>query len=218
MKIYGGAGSKNHQKGFTIIELMIATTVFSTVLLVAGTGIISIGRMYYKNINTTRTQEAARSVMEDVTRSLQFSEGIISNPETAGNVDVRCFGEDRYTYIINDRSYGLKIDNIPDTGCSLGDAASGTDVQSDARQLLGSGMRLMQFDVSPGVDENFKVNIKVAFGDDDLLSIYNNDGEPQWVGSAVPSDDAAGTECKSGPGSTFCSVAGLETSVSIRIE
>ncbi|HYF97320.1 MAG TPA: prepilin-type N-terminal cleavage/methylation domain-containing protein [Patescibacteria group bacterium] len=214
-------GDRSKQNGFTILELMIATTVFSVVLLVAGSGIIAIGRMYYKSITSSRVQEVARSAMDDVTRSLQFSSGIVAK-ELSGSIKVRCFGEDRYTYVINEpltgSAYGLKQDKTPAEGCSLGTPAAGTTVPPNAKQLLGSGMRLMQFYVSDGVDGVFKVNIKVAYGDNDLLSIYDEDGnEDGWVPPA-PEATAASALCRGGPGNSFCSVSGLETLISSRID
>ena len=207
----------NTQKGFTIIELMIATTVFSIVLLVAGSGIIAIGKMYYKTITSSRVQDAARSTMEDVTRSLQFSSGNVSSYMADTTYKVRCFGDDRYTYVLNQpassTTVGLRLDKTPNGGCSL-------DTPPDGKELLGNNMRLLQFDVSTGHDSIFTVKIKVAQGDNDLLTTYDQNGNPVgWSPPVSSSDEAviAGTLCRGGVGSAFCSVSGLETVVNKRI-
>lgn len=102
------------QKGFTVLELMIATMVFGVMMLIATTGMIQIGRAYYKGVVIARTQEAARSVMEDITRTIQFggaAETIAD--ETKGSpapgalvlgngfsAKAICVGNQRYTYVI----------------------------------------------------------------------------------------------------------------------
>lgn len=56
--------------GFTIVELMIATVVFSVILILITTGIIQIGKAYYKGIIGSRTQETARKITDEVGRSI----------------------------------------------------------------------------------------------------------------------------------------------------
>jgi len=96
------------QRGFTLIELMIATTVFSVILLAAATTLIQIGRLYYKAIIISKTQNVTRTVTDDLSRSIQFSSG---NLQRANSTDVGqplpdepiiraiCFGNTRYTYV-----------------------------------------------------------------------------------------------------------------------
>lgn len=68
------------QRGFTIIELMISTVVFSLVLLAASAAIIQIGKKYYKGITNARTQEVARSTVDEIAQSLQFTNQSIKVP------------------------------------------------------------------------------------------------------------------------------------------
>lgn len=60
-------------KGFTVIELLISTVVFSLVLLILTGAIIQFNRLYYKGVVDTKTQEATRSITDDITRNIQFS-------------------------------------------------------------------------------------------------------------------------------------------------
>lgn len=216
---------KLSSKGFTIVELMIATAVFSVVLLITSAGVIAIGRSYYKSLTSTRVHETGRSVMEDVSRSLQFSKvdsiaNLLQNMDgTPATIKVRCFGPDRYTYVINQQvtggNHALYRDKRPSgSTCAPGGFTNGTE-------LLGTNMRLLQFDVSNS--NPFQITIKVAYGDDDLLTIYDDDRQP--VGWSNPptsvSDETviAGALCRSGiAGSNFCAVAGLETTVTSRVE
>ena len=60
------------QNGFTIIELLIATTVFSLILLISVAGILQISRMYYRGVTQSRTQETARSIIDEVGEAIRF--------------------------------------------------------------------------------------------------------------------------------------------------
>lgn len=96
---------RRDQRGFTIIELMIATTVLSVLLLLASFGILRIGQIYYKGVLTTRTQDVARTAVEDISRTVQT--GGNKNvkhipPATPGSgLGVICIGQIRYTYVLN---------------------------------------------------------------------------------------------------------------------
>ncbi len=109
-----------NNRGFTIIELMFSTVTFSVVLLLCLTGVIQIGRMYYKGLTTSQTQQAARSLLDELTQSIQLSGNNIERPRnlaggfapvgpaitaaaspTAGAVGFFCIGTTRYTYALD---------------------------------------------------------------------------------------------------------------------
>ncbi|HET7673137.1 MAG TPA: prepilin-type N-terminal cleavage/methylation domain-containing protein [Candidatus Saccharimonadales bacterium] len=219
------------QKGFTIIELLIATTVFSVVLLIASVGIIAIGRDYYKSLTSTKVQETARSVADDISKSLQFSladtvsKQLTNLDGTPATVKTRCFGSDRYRYILNQKVqqvtdpshpadfHALYRDKRPsETTCD----SSGN--WTDGTELLGENMRLLQFEVSDS--DPFQVKIRLLYGDDDLISIT------QCHGSIVdglcynPTDeDIATARCRFNiAGNQFCAASGLETTVTSRVK
>ncbi len=90
--------------GFTIVELLIAMAVFSVMLLVATTGVIQVGRTYYKGITTTKTQEAARGIVNEISQSIQVgAKNKIEPPGALGPHGAKavCVGNVRYTYLIN---------------------------------------------------------------------------------------------------------------------
>ncbi len=105
-----------NQKGFTILELMIATMVFSVILLGATTALIQIGKLYYKGIISSRTQETARGIVDQLGQQLQFSAGVPTKfdpqPYTTpapngiqGTATLKygaiCVGGKRYSYVLN---------------------------------------------------------------------------------------------------------------------
>lgn len=98
--------SKNTD-GFTIIELLIATAVFSTVLLLSLTGFLQIGQMFYKGINATQTSSTARGVSDSLKRDIIYDAGTSVIPAPANNTlfsgvtrSYFCVGTNRYTYIL----------------------------------------------------------------------------------------------------------------------
>lgn len=218
-----------NKRGFTIVELMIATAVFSFVLLVTSAGVITIGRAYYKSLTSNRVHETARSVLEDISRSVQFSDPgsintQVTDPDGTG-VIVRCFGADRYRYFINQQvtggNHGLYRDKRPAASSCNGCDSAGLDpsglhcvhpgIFTGGQELLGNNMRLLQFEVSNS--DPFHINIRVAYGDDDLLSTYDNQGVP------LTGADPATALCKTGvAGNSFCAVSALETAVTGRVE
>ena len=164
--------TKNNQ-GFTILELLIATTVFSVILLVVTTGVIRIGNIYYKGITSSKTQESIRNISSEFSSSIQFANGI----KVPGSLPrIFCLGNTRYTYFLN-REYTRGNESgsgIYSEILSSGSACTCTvGCVTEARQLLGNNMRVLSLRVDPVAGTANKVwNIytKVAYGEDDLLS------------------------------------------------
>ncbi len=62
------------QKGFTIIELMIATAVLSTILVMVTVVMVNIGSLYYKGINQARVQDDVRSIADEIIKNIQLND------------------------------------------------------------------------------------------------------------------------------------------------
>jgi prepilin-type N-terminal cleavage/methylation domain-containing protein len=107
----------SNQHGFTILELMIATMVFSVIFLSTTTAILQISKLYYKGVVTGRTQEVARGITDQISQQLQLGTGELifaadatqvvagGNDVTVGGnkltVQAFCIGSSRYTYRLN---------------------------------------------------------------------------------------------------------------------
>lgn len=214
---------RTNQKGFTIIELMFATVAFSVVLLGATIATTQIGRLYYKAVITSRTQQTARMIIETVSQPVQFGGINIrqSSPavQTISGVPTGaiCAGNKRYTYGINaqvDPSVTgytadhkakhamyedqLSTDSTPCTPLDL------TQNLSGGKDLVPPNMRLSRFDVTPpapGTDI-WGFDLVLIYGIDDLL---------------VPNGSAP-TGCTGAPeGSQWCATATLMTKVFKRV-
>src|SRR5665213_3568651 len=95
---------RKSETGFTIVELMIAMTVLSVLLLLASVTLIQIGRLYSKGSNEAETQNTARNIINQVASEIQFggSAPLPSSP-TAG---AYCVGSQRYTYQLGQQLAG----------------------------------------------------------------------------------------------------------------
>jgi prepilin-type N-terminal cleavage/methylation domain-containing protein len=90
--------------GFTIIELLIATAVFSTVLLLSLTGFLQIGQLFYKGISATQTNTVAHAAFDSIKSDIVYDSS--STAITYRNSPISgvsrmsfCVGVNRYTYI-----------------------------------------------------------------------------------------------------------------------
>lgn len=203
--------------GFTIVELLIATLVFSMVLILITVGVLSFTKSYYRGVNQSNTQSATRTILENITQAIQFSGDDVTSTLTAVNGSQGfCIGNQRYSFLpgkqlwndgapnhdLNQTSHVL-IQDGPGSCAGL----SALDVQgldaNSGTELLQPRMRLSKLTVErlPG-SELYTVTIRVVYGDDDLL---NNPTGP----------DAS---CKvSISGSQYCAQAELSATVKKRI-
>ncbi len=73
------------EKGFTLVELLLAMALFSFILLFATTGFIIINRAYNKGLTVKLVQDEGRKLVEELTREIRVSsaEGIdtVSKPD-----------------------------------------------------------------------------------------------------------------------------------------
>ncbi len=211
------------QKGFTIIELLVATTVFSIILLIATAGILQISRTYYQGVLQARTQETARTIADEIGESMRFSIGsyapgaVVNGPDIDASNSATgyfCLGTRRYTYAIDrqlkaspnggkQKAHVLWVDQ-PVGGC--GSAENLDSPVSDGRELLSENMRLTRLSIQPApgaLPDTYRIDIGVAYGDDDLLDFVSG-GQTKYCKEA-----ATGRE--------FCAVSNVSLTVTKRL-
>lgn len=214
------------ESGFTIVELMIATTVLSVILLLSTVILLSIGRFYQKGVAQSQVQDNARTIMDGFAQQLQASGnkvGYAHIPDGANpNQEIICIGADRYIYV-ND---GSQISDNPDasmhqirhvlwhdtlkssttcptTAPSLNQpnpTASDANSNNDGKELIGPRSRLSNLNIT-SVNGVYTIAVAVSYGDYDLLDDYT---------SAKP-------HCRSGTGGQYCATSDLTTTVVQRI-
>lgn len=233
---------QSRNSGFTIIELLVATAVFSVVLLVISAAIIQIGRLYYKGITSARTQEVARSVMNDISQAIQFNVGQVeeigapgySNANDNGNSRAICIATQQYSFELgqqrSDSKHALVMREVP-SGCLGMDAQNMDNASVEGSELLGDKMRLANLEVQHqgGTDNAYKITVRVVYGDSDLLcdpsatsgkaSCTSSDGWNESIASdATAIANTRNLSCKNiRSGTQFCAASELSTIVKRRL-
>jgi prepilin-type N-terminal cleavage/methylation domain-containing protein len=166
---------KKNNEGFTVIELLIATAVFSVVLLVFLSAFLRISQLFYKGVNLTNTQEAARNVVQSIADDIQFYH---DPPKVFGNYF--CIGNHEYVYNIGTQytpgtNFGIVKQNV--ASCAApGGAPNG-------QELLDPGMQLNKLALNC-VGNQCTVTVNVVFygSDPSVLSPNATDPNAQCSG------------------------------------
>src|SRR5690349_18455662 len=85
-------------RGFTIRELLVATTVFSIVLHLVVVGAVSLTNNYYNGIASSKTQAANRNVIASLTQSNRFGQSVAA--VSSGSVAGFCIDNTLYAYVV----------------------------------------------------------------------------------------------------------------------
>lgn len=189
------------QSGFTVIELMISITAFSMLLILIVVGVMHFTNSYYKGVNSSSTQNTARSAVEAVTDAIQFGGSPPTCNVPTGPHPHVLIGDEEFFYFVNVQ-YGTSkpyvLLEVPTSTCL---SAPPVSLPAGSRELLIPHTRLAVFSVSQvGTTGLWTVNIRVAYGDDDLLT-----------------GSGSNMVCKLTTGSQFCYVAALTATVQPRV-
>ncbi len=206
------------ESGFTIVELLIATAVFSVVLLMMTFGILQVTNTFFKGDNEANTQRVATSVLDAISQGIEFNGGsaaIVGNTVCIGSQQFSFWQGTELEQTVNGPKHqGLSSFVENTTGCNGTRSATG-------RELLTDNMRLSKLTITcissaalcaPGGDNPgalYQVEVRIVYGDDDLL--YS----PSGASPAATASDAA---CNGKLiGEQFCAVSDISTIVSERI-
>lgn len=153
-------------KGFTVIELMIATAVFGVILLLASGATITLSRQFYMGTTKARTQEVARNVAEEVARNIQFSTSEpVKIPVSPAEAPAWCIADRRYTYVT-----GKMLEEETPKVLVRGDDCNSPTSSGDA-ELIGERMRLSKLVIENSSDKKvWRITAKVVYGSSDSLN------------------------------------------------
>jgi hypothetical protein len=125
---------KKNNQGFTIVELTIATGVFSIILILALAGFLQIGKLFYKGVSITHTNDVSKQVLNSIKGDVSFDVITTSytQPDSAFPADdinspftprnYFCAGSNRYTFRL---------------GQALDSDASAAELKQPASQVSG---------------------------------------------------------------------------------
>ncbi len=188
------------QTGFTLIELILAMTFFAFMLTLLSIGVLQIMKLYQADLSTRRTQQAARLVMEDLTRSIRSATSLREGGDhlcvsTATGTILYKFTAGAGTLI---KYPDAKIENnqcVPGpTSQALLDPAPPSYLEARAF----SANLIKATDTNPAVFQSVGLSLSVGL---------------QAAGS---SQITSGNVCTAGPGNEFCSVTTYTNTVSLR--
>ncbi|MFZ1249561.1 MAG: prepilin-type N-terminal cleavage/methylation domain-containing protein [Candidatus Saccharimonadales bacterium] len=214
-------GFKSVQAGFTIVELMIATLIFSIILTLITVGVVSFTNHYYKTVHISTTQNTTRKIIDIISQAIQFGTSSVTPTDPAK--DYFCAGGYVFLYDTNGVQFtdtagqrGLYMKPMETSICvppTPPELTGGT-------QLLGDKMRITKVAVTEQPGSLYSVDVMVVYGEDDLFCLSDTP-ETCAVGAATVNSavfyNNPNITCKTGIGSQFCAVSRLTASVQKRI-
>lgn len=204
----------SRERGFTIIELMIATLIFSVILTVITMGVMSFTNNYYRGVNNSTTQNTTRTILDTISQAIQFGSAPVYLPIPVNNYF--CAGGYSFTY-----DKGVLYTETSQMGlymAPMGALCSATTIPpTGGTQLLGKNLRLTNLEVKSVGVNLYSVTVSIAMGPYDLLcspSLYpaGCNGSPTVFWST-----ANDVTCRSTVGSQLCATSTLTTVVEKRI-
>jgi prepilin-type N-terminal cleavage/methylation domain-containing protein len=200
-----------NQKGFTVLELLIATTVLAVILVMATLLITSISNLYYKGVNESKVQGNARAIDAQMTQDLQFSNDAprVGTDSSNSDIHVICIGDVRYSFVklirVGDTLNGKTYAHVlwRESGINNCSQTAGADLTTSSTltggtEMISGSSRITALTVTQ--TDPAQLTIGVAFGDDNLLNL-----------SASP------VVCKGGTDDKFCGTANISSTVVKRL-
>lgn len=191
------------KKGFTLVELMLAMALFTTVMIISTTGFIAMNRTFTRGTIRKQLSEASQRITEQITRDVR------AMPQSEGE------------------SSTCKVGPVPDTDCPSGwNALCLTGAryiwQADEDGKERGGLYRDTNDCSDAVDpskaekimdDRYKtVVIGVAGVGDAKNGLYQVSGTIRTLdGEAFTNPDTAGAKCKGTALSSAVRTCAVET-------
>ena len=187
---------KLDQKGFTIVELLIATSVFASILLIVTYGIIQISKMYTNGFIQSQTQNVTVSLSDQITRDIGFSSAISIKPDTSVQVTIPgqstttyyyfCTNQNEYFYVPGGSISEISLGKIGGLGCTSSVINNSQDSGYIQNLLSSSNMEILNHTsyynqnmitkLSTGL---YSVNIDILYGSTSNLT--QNSIGTQWI-------------------------------------
>jgi prepilin-type N-terminal cleavage/methylation domain-containing protein len=211
-------------RGFTIVELLIATSVFSLVLIVFLTAVLRVGQLFYKGVSMSNTQESARNVLQSISDDLQFTNQAPILPDPSLNQDYFCIGNHRYAYLLGHQvgsggglanDYGLVRETRTCNTVSDGLSPQATD-PNNRIEMLDPGMQINQIKLTNQANNGVNVKIHIVYygGDKRVFSsnqsgFINDINNPGYDAYKAPDAQCTGPAS----GSQFCATADYNSTI-----
>ena len=216
-------------RGFTIVEFMIASSVFGIILLVISAAILSMNQSYQKSMYASRTQEATSNLVDAIAQSIKYSPTPIvkGGAPADGTTSTFCIGNRQFLYVLGKQMDGSEaatttkhvvVSRLNTDNCATMPSIITATPSGSPKELLGKGMRLAALDIDDSKQPLYTVTARVVYGDDDSLcsdSIANSCAD----NGSMPNEGfrKGDLRCRAQSGSQFCAVSELSTTVYRRL-
>ena len=198
---------KLNNRGFTLVELMIAMALFSFILLFAVNAFIQVNKIYVKGVTTKRMNDQASAIMGDLAKTLPqvrtLSFKCSNNPSctatTGDNGDYRLCLDD--LHVVYSWTIGLS---------SVLQKSSGTcddDTLGNTQNLIDSNTSVRAFDVTSVTD----IGDSNAYKIDLVLSTQRSDQLIDTDPNGSGPDNPIYTRCTGQVSDQYCAVVHLST-------
>lgn len=187
--------ARKYQAGFTVVELMIAISVFAVVILLASIAIIQVGRMYQQGSTKTKLLEASRELHQDFAENIKYGADVsdgVSTLNSNSNVNVWCAGTVRYSWVLANPD-GSNLDGANAArGSFTKDTVAGPSeceskaIDATASKPLPASAYVTDFSV--GGTGPYVLTTRFAVGDNDLF-------EDNFVTNSCRSISLGGSYC-----------------------
>jgi len=149
--------------GFTIIELLVATLVFSIVLVVVLAAFVQISRLYYKGVSMANTQNDTRIITQDLENDIQYSSkvpsGIDVNFHKGAAIGSFCVGQHVYEYQL----FHVLGSGAGDYALRRSDGSNCAPSTINREELLGTGMQLNAIKIDCAQYQRCTVHVHVIY-------------------------------------------------------
>ena len=160
------------QKGFTILELLIAITVFSLSLMLVMAVVIGMGKQYQKATYITQLNDASRTVHQTLSDDINYSKLTNAEVKTAAdgsnNSYICLSGNIIYAWplAVTDDKVGLY--KYTGTACDDNNAATAI---SGGTNLLPKNSFVANFSVNSEANETYVIKTEFRSGTTDMFSL-----------------------------------------------
>ena len=174
---------KINNQGFTIIELLIATVVFSSILLIATIGIIYISKTYVEGQVVIKNQDNTQAILQNLSSAIKFDDNsnhniVLPMLNSASHNYFFCVGNYEYIYslnqLFNDRSTSVGLSQLPNNNSPI---CSYPTVLTGARQLLSQNERIGELNITSS-SNIYDITLNIAYGNDSVLQTLGSTASP----------------------------------------
>ena len=175
----------NNQKGFTLIELMIALAFVAFILIFATTAVIQVMQTYNKGVAVKQINQAGRTTLETLSRNLREADPGVVDVSLVGSQRRLCTGSISYVWNLYNTSSAVanryddgqiltfvRVNDASKSMCTLVSGAYPSPTRAQSVDILQSNVWVMAVSATdPSVDAPLvDVSVSLAVANDPAIT------------------------------------------------